>query len=279
VTAHDLGGDARSVLQEGRVAYVAVTSRRGPHVVPFLYAASGDRLWFIGAADTLTVRLAEPSARAGVLVRAGARDVVLSGTLHRIDPLRVPDLVAAGRRLLGAPTALARYAVRNAPDLLAFVRDAARGRAGSMPPTHRALLAFDPDRHVVVDGDEPVSPVDQPPASRAAGRLATPAASTLAAVLGAGSDDGPVALPVRWDAARRRGWVSTALSDSTGITAGAGSITVDAYGAPGPAAKSGRLVRGELALHEAAGRWREFGLDPDRVTRWSGVDTATRRPA
>ena len=73
--------------------------------------------------------------------------------------------------------------------------------------------------------------------------------------------------------------MTAALVDTTGVTTGAGSVTLDSYGAPGPAAKTGRLVRGELELDDDAARWRELGLDPDRVTRWTGVDTETRRSA
>src|SRR4051812_49148017 len=145
--------DSLGVVQEGRVAYVAVESRRGPHVTPFLYSFSSGHLWFLGAADTLTVRMTDRCVRAGVLVRAGAGAVVLDGSRRRMDPLRPADLVAAGGRLRLAPGALTLYALRNAPDLLAFGRDALHGRAGRLPPKRRALLAFDPERRLRLEGE------------------------------------------------------------------------------------------------------------------------------
>jgi hypothetical protein len=281
IEMHSVDTDAKSLIHEGRVAYVTVDSRRGPHVTPFLYAFGGGRFWFLGAADTLTVRLTDAATPAGVQVRAGSGDVVLTGTLQRIDAFRLADVAREGRGLLHAPPALARYALRNAPDLIGFGRDALRGNAGRLPPTRRVLLRFDPERELVVDGQTvtPPGPV-RPTASTTAGAPPPdrePDGGSVSAVLAVHGDDGPIAMPVRWDAAARRGWVAAALADATGLRAGAGAVGLGAYGAPGPAAKTGRMVRGEVELCDAYGQWRAFRVAPDRITRWSGVHAETRR--
>jgi len=240
--------DIQNVIEEGRVAHLAVASTRGPHVVPLLYAATSGGLWFLTAAATLTARSLDPRARAGVLVRAGERSVVLTGTLHRIDPLRAQEVLGALGHLGATTAALTRYALRNAPDLLAFGRDAVLGRAGRLPPTRRVLLRFDPEACVVTDG-EVVSSVllAGTPAPTTAGVPGpAPGPSSVAAVLGLCNRDGPVPLPARWDAAASRGWIPASLVHATGVDAGPGDLALDAYRAPGPAAKRGRLVRGSV---------------------------------
>jgi hypothetical protein len=51
------------------------------------------------------------------------------------------------------------------------------------------------------------------------------------------------------------------------------SVVVDDYGAPGPAAKRGVLVRGRGRV--AADEPGFVEVDPDAATTWSGVETAS----
>jgi hypothetical protein len=262
-----------NVIEEGRVAHVAVESERGPHVVPLLYAAAGGRLWFVVAAGTLTARVTDPSAR------AGERGVVLTGTLQRIDPLHGSELVAARDKVGSVATALARFGLRNAVDLLAFGRDALRGRAGRLPPPRRVLLHFDPDRSVVVDGARVRSSRSNTPAPTGVGEPDTmPDPTAVAAVVALRNVDGPVPLPARWNGATASGWVEAALADATGVQRGPGDLTLDTYRAPGPAAKSGLTLRGIVEwCSEDSEPWWAFRLAVDRVTSWSGVEAETRR--
>jgi hypothetical protein len=48
---------------------------------------------------------------------------------------------------------------------------------------------------------------------------------------------------------------------------------VDEYGAPGPAAKAGTLLRGTARL-DPSGR---VEVEPERETEWQGVATRTKR--
>jgi hypothetical protein len=191
-------------------------------------------------------------------------------------------VIAGPAQVVAAATGVTRFALRNAPDLLAFGRDALLGRAGRLPPARRVLLRFESETHVVVDGELVTSPLGSgPPAPTTAGVPGPgPDAASVSAVLGLCNRDGPVPLPVRWNGGTARGWVPSVLVEATGADAGPGDLALDEYRAPGPAAKHGRLLRGTVEwAAPGPGRWRAFRLKPERVTRWSGVETETRRPA
>ena len=101
-------------LNEGRQAYIAVPSKDGPHVTPELFAWTADRLWFASASTTLKSKVLAADGRAGVVVSAGGRDVLLTGGVTRFD-IRQPWALARlspnfpRRRPLGWPTSSAMH--------------------------------------------------------------------------------------------------------------------------------------------------------------------------
>jgi hypothetical protein len=238
-----LSQEARSILGEGRQAYVAVTSADGPHVTPELYAVAGDDLWFAVAATTLKARVLPDHPRAGALVRAGGRAVVLTGTATTYDVRSPGDI----RRAVTDPNvarALTSFVTRNAADLAGFARDAVTLRLGRRLPPRRLLVRLRPDRVTVMPGEGD-------------------------AVLGWEAADGPLALPLRWDGAT--GQLPPDAARDLLATAPACVVT-DEYNEPGPAAKTGHLRRG--TGHLAADG--TVTLDVAKVTTWDGVETATR---
>lgn len=259
----------RSVLGEGRQAFIAVAARNGPHVTPELYAQTDGRLWFASAASTLKVKVLGRRPTASVLVRAGNRTVVVSGDIERFDALDAADVARALRQAPAVARALAGYGLRNASDLAGFVVDMARGRAGR-PPGRRTLLALTPDRVAVLDGGRLVGAWGDWPGS--------PDADTdpwegdgIDAVVGWQAESGPLALPGRWDPEEEAATVPPVLVTLAGLPeSSAACVVADQYGAPGPAAKSGVLLRGTGERED-----NRFTIDTERVTAWDGIESST----
>jgi Pyridoxamine 5'-phosphate oxidase len=261
----DLPASAVSALQEGRQAHLAIETRDGPHVTPDLYAWSGGALWFAVAATTLKATVLAEHPDAAAVVRVPGRSVVLAGWARIVDPRSPRDLVGALADAATTTRALARYTSRNVPDLLAFARDASRGRLGWRPPV-RVIVRFVPDRAVVVEGGDVAGghgrwsgirpgPVGDVPDGGEPAVVALP---------------GPVALPCRWLADERVAVLPSgarALVDLSGrFPVG---LVVDEYGAPGPAAKEGTLLRGHGRLRRDG---RTLEVEPERVVTWDGVE-------
>ncbi|HYH48712.1 MAG TPA: hypothetical protein VEG38_04100 [Acidimicrobiia bacterium] len=238
----------RSVLTEGRQAYLAVDTRHGPHVTPELYGLIDDYIGMWVATSTLKAKVLRKAKAVGVLVRTASSTVVISGTGEVIDPLRPP--LNPGR-LVGAGRLTINFTLRNVPDLVAFGRDTLAGATG-FPPARRVLILARPESVTTVD--------------------------TFASdvVVGVRRAEGPLALPGRWLGDDR---VELPL-EMAGVLAGAAdgpvSVTSDDYSEPGPAAKRGVLLRGEGRI-APEGDGLILTVNPTRQTEWKGVHTSTRR--
>jgi hypothetical protein len=254
-------------LDEGRQAHIAITSDGGPHVTPDLYAWSGGSLWFAVATSTLKARVLAREPAVGAVVSIPGRSVLLAGQAHLYDPR---SLLGLARRLPDLPrttVALTRFTVRNAPDLLAFVGDTATGRLGLRPPPLRVLVRLDPDRAVLLEGDEVVEGYGRWAAIRPSSGATLPGGGEAAVVALPGS----VAVPGRWyeeDRCVRIAPGLRALVDLSGSFPMA--VVVDEYGAPGPAAKQGTLLRGRGRLTDGD---QTIEVQPERLVTWEGVET------
>lgn len=263
-----LAPDVVSTLQEGRQAYIAVDAQDGPHVTPELYAWSGGALWFAVASTTLKAKVLARRSSSGVLVSAQGRSIVLGGHIEVVDPRDLRRLPHMVRRLPETLPAVARYTVRNAPDLVAFVGDLVTGKLGWRLPPARVLLRFEPARLVVLEGDTLVA------------HGAWPAATTdFDSTLPAGGQPavaampGPFAVPGRWFEDEQRLHLAAGLR---GLVDGSDwfpmSVVLDDYAAPGPAAKQGTLRRGRGRL-PAGSHYVECELD--KAVTWDGIETTT----
>ncbi len=269
-----LSAAALSVLEEGRQAYVCVRSKDGPHVTPELYAWSGGRLWFASASTTLKTKVLAARPEVGLLVSVPGRSVVVTGEVQRYDPRSPYALVCHALELPAAARAMARFTTRNAPDLLAFVSDTARGRLGSRIPPVRVLFAVRPERAVVLDRDEVVTEAwgwgDAALAGDGDEAAVEPVpADAERAVAGL---PGPVALPGRWAVGESQFHVAPGLvgllPDEREFPI---SVVTDDYAAPGPAAKSGALARGWASRESPESP--VVLVDTHRVVKWDGVET------
>jgi hypothetical protein len=263
---------ARSILEQGRHAYVAVAASAGPHVTPELYSVADGRLWCWTAATTVKAKVVEDDPRVSAVVTIGSRSVVLTGHARRYDPTDVRNLPKALREPKALGEATLRFGLRNAADLGAFATDLVSGRLGRKLPPRRVMLGIKPDRMVVVDAGRIELATGTWAAEPAEGGPV--AEGTRDAVIAWETDDGPVALPGRVDLEQHAAWLPPALVALTGLPSPARvGIVVDDYMAPGPAAKEGTLLRG-TALLDPSGR---ADVVPERETEWHGVATSTKR--
>lgn len=257
-----------STLEEGRLAYVAVPSSRGPHVTPELYAWSDGRLWFAAASTTVKTRALRRDARAGAVVSTAGRAVVLSGTVEAFDA-RDPRFVARQlRRWPETARAMARYTTRNAPDLVAFVRDLSTGKLGARVAM-RVLFALTPVSAAHIENDALASCWGEWSTSGTGDSETVPTGGARAVA----GFPGPLALPVRWFPEQQMLHAPRGLLEVLGVDDVFDiGIVVDEYRAPGPAAKRGTLVRGRARLVDDDPGFVE--VEPEDLVRWAGVETA-----
>jgi hypothetical protein len=232
-----------TVLKHASVAYLAVETKSGPHVTPLLFAATPDRVWFGIGRGTLKARVLAKRPAVGVVVGGAKGSIAIRGQATLLDRLPL-----APAELARAAFALPAYASGNALEMAAFARDVAiRGaRPQPLAPLSVAIDSLD-----LLDGWPPT------------------------AVLGWMSPDGPVALPARWNERTGRAAVPAApLRDAGGLRTAAACICIDESEGLGPLAKSGRLVRGP-GHARLRGDVASVSLEPERITRWKGFQTAT----
>lgn len=260
--------DIRSVLDEGRQAYVAVVSKDGPHVTPELYAVAGDDLWFLVAATTLKARVIGDNARVSALVRSGNRSVLLSGSATTYD-VRNPSDIGRAVTDKNVAKALTGFVLRNAGDLAGFGRDLLAGHLGRNVPPRRVLIRLRPTRAALLDGTALVARDGDWPGDVTNARPET-LRGTADAAVGWLGPDGPVALPARLDG--QTAYVPLVATALAKLPAEAPACVVtDDYGRPGPAAKTGTLLRGTGRLDGGA-----MTIDVAKTTEWDGIKASTR---
>jgi hypothetical protein len=260
-----------STLQEGRQAYIAVSSKDGPHVTPELYAWSGGCLWFAVASSTLKAKVVRRDPTVGVMVSIRDRSVVLRGEVDVFDPRHPKQLLEAARACPDVALALVRFTVRNAPDLLAFVGDFATGKLGWRLPPPRLLLRFSPFAAVLIENDSVVDSLGTWPERARDDAVDVPTGGRPAVI----ALPGPVVLPCRWFEDERKVHVVRDVLQLLELEQVFPlSIVVDEYTAPGPAAKQGTLLRARGLLSEEPGF---IDIEPETAVEWVGVNTTRAR--
>ena len=258
---------ALSTLQEGRQAYLAVASNGGPHVTPELYAWSGGQLWFAVASSTLKAKVVARHRTAGAVVSVSDRSVLVQGKVEVFDPTLMTTWAAQWRRFPAVVRAMGRFSIRNAPDLLAFGADAAAGRLGWRVPPMRVVLRLEPSRGALVEGDSIVAGWGDWSHVRPQEAAPLPVGGRRAVV----GLPGPVAVPCRWFEDDQRLHVLPRLIDLLHLERSFPlGVVIDEYSAPGPAAKTGTLLRGTGHINERSGF---VDVEADRFVEWNGVQT------
>jgi hypothetical protein len=190
-------------------------------------------------------------------VRVGSCAAVVTGEAEVYDVADPVRLVGQARDGWKALQAVGAFTLRNAADLGGFARDLVAGRLPSRRPPRRILVRLRPKASAVVD-------VARLPGDRDA-------------VIGWSDDGCPLVLPARCDDAMETAWVPGNLPAalSVGESTSPACLAVDAYVAPGPAAKTGLLRRGTASPSREQDVVR-LDLDAHRDTTWDGVETRTQ---
>lgn len=266
-----------SILAEARQAHVAVETTKGPHVTPQLYALDGGDLWFFAAASTVKAKALRRHGTAGALIRAGTTSVVLVGDVTRFDAGDPSGLLTGAAGLPDAARAVAGYAVRNAPDLIGFARDAVRGRVGSVVPVRRVLFRLTPTAAAYLEDDAVVDRWGTWPSGDGSRGESLPVASGVSAAAAWLTEVGPVAGPARWDESTSRVTLPGTLVALAPPTGGQASVVIDEYGGSGPSPKRGTLLRGTGELGGDDDGHPVVSFDPEILTTWDGTETQTVR--
>lgn len=268
---------ACAVLAEGRQLHVGVLTPTGPHVTPELYTHDRRHIWFLTAADTLKSRSLRTDPRVAAVVRAGSRALLLAGEVTAYDVGDPRGLVRRSRDAMTALAALTSFTARNASDLAAFARDLATGKLPPKIPPRRVLMRLRPARSLLLDGTALLSTAGDWPGRVTVPDEAPPLLGDLDCVVGVECAGAMAVLPGRATRELDEATVPAVAVQLAGLpvdTELGGSLVVDAYNAPGPAAKSGALLRGKLTF-SLSGAVCRLAMRADRETTWDGVDTHT----
>jgi hypothetical protein len=259
-SAGSLPASMQGALHEARQVHVALEVDGRPHVTPELFTWSSGKLWFASAPSTYKSRHLDADDALAAVVRLPARDLLLRGVIERHQ---VTDLVRHGLKSVEAAAATARFAVRNASDLLAFAGDALSGRAGRRVPEPRVLFALEPSAAVLLENEVVIEEWGWASGSAPEGRAPAGGSRAVAAF------PGPAAVPARWFSESTELHVSPSLLELYDIADGSPvAVVLDDYNAPGPAAKSGSLLHGTARAESEPGR---FTVEVDREVGWDGT--------
>lgn len=283
------------VLAGAPQAYVGISTRRGPHVTPELFAVTGDRIVCMTAADTIKSRRLRRARTVACTIRNGARSVSMVGKATVIDAASPATLLQDPRRTATASMDAALFTVGNLAELSGAALDLVTGRLGGPIPQRRVVIVIEPHAAAITDGaaityhagwgDPESSTPQSDPSSDGPGvpdlgslpdELAALAAESSETVVGWTREDGaPLTLPAAWDPRRAVASVPADLFRLVGAaTHSPACVTFDSWSGYGPSGKQGLMLRG-------AGAGAVHGADVDlsctfdRVTHWDGADTGS----
>jgi hypothetical protein len=270
--------------------YVAVSTKRGPHVTPTAFTSSYGRIWLFANRSSLKVQMMSRDPRTGILIRAGDRCVVMWGEATILDPTKLWRPEHLVERTYALP-AIARYAFANKSRVGGYV-------AGSLSslfeldPASRVLVSVAPTRLVLVENEraidqrgpgiehlsstEPLThergdelELDEVPdrIARIAGGERVPAA------LGWQGAYGPAALPAHWHEGRNLASVPAVLLDD--VIASGVALSMDDDDGPDLDDQRGLMVRGRGRVIGRRDGYAAIEIDHDRTTLWEGADTTT----
>ncbi len=292
--------DVATLLGAVPYADVAVDTVRGPHVTPAAFAAAGGRIWVVSSRRTIRVRSVRRRHHASLLVRSGSRSLVVSGNADVLSFWRPSETVGVVMNSVPVVRAAAAYALRNARLLFGgFVRDVLAG-AGDPTVYDRVLVAIDPERGMLFDGDRLLDSWGRwrrvgRPATRRTAQPVPPREELVAALppavvdaldrpqsatLGWAAPTGAVALPALHASADGRVTVpSAALDAAGGGTRAPACITFHNSESPRPSGFRGVILRGEGRVQRRGAARSVVSVAAERVSWWSGFRSGTSQAA
>ncbi|KRA28077.1 MULTISPECIES: hypothetical protein [unclassified Nocardioides] len=269
--------DAREVariLGDGRLAYVAIGTARGPLVTPVLYGAASGALWVLTNRHALKAKVWRRRPRAGWTVVSGDTAVVFAGdvTLFSLQDARA--ILARPLGLAAVPPAVLSWACRNPRQVAGFAWDTIAHPTRGMPQDF-VLVRLQPTSATIVRDAGDRHGVPAPAAPRIAAAIPDDLAGLAGlptGVLGLATADGPVAFPVRWDPTRSVARIPGGLTPLAVADGSQACITFDEPVRLRPTEQRGIVLRG--TVHAGVGA-DELILDASRATYWDGFDVTT----
>jgi len=280
------------VLRATDSCFLGIETEDGPHVVPVAFSYGFGRLWIIAERSSLETRIADKRSNVGVLVRDGARSIVLRGHAEILD---VTQPWASGlqivERLLSGP-ALVNYVKQNASQLLSSISNSPSA-ARDLNPLERVAIVVAPESLCLVEDDAIVdrrgpgdawheTEVDAGPPAEAEGAAVdlTAVPGSIAALaeepraeaaLGWSSSSGPVVLPARWHPERSLASTPTVLLE--GVSESPIAMCLDNDGDT-LGDLQGFVIRGFGSVVGSNG-FAAIAVEQEQVTYWSGAEIRT----
>lgn len=274
----DAAAEAREIgriLADGKLAYVAIGTARGPLVTPVLYGAAGGAIWVLTNHHALKARVWRKRPRAGWTVRSGNTAVAFTGEATMLSVRDVKAVLARPLGLVAVPPAVLSWACRNPRQVGGFVRDAIVHPTRGMPQDF-VLVRLQPDSATIVrDLDDATAVQDADP------RFAAVVPDGLAelttqrtGILGLTTPDGPVAIPAGWDHEQSVIRLSAAAAHLVVGAGTEGCMTFDEPVHLRPTEQRGIVLRGQVnpVAGDDSG---SLAFAADRVTYWDGFTVET----
>jgi Pyridoxamine 5'-phosphate oxidase len=268
--------DARRVLRDGALCYLASAHEGGPHTTPVVFAFDAGRIWLTTSRRSVKARTWRRDRAVAGLVRHGDEAVSFRGTARTYDALDLstwPAATLSGPLLARAAT---RFSVKNARFFAGYAVDANRVPFAWTPPGRvfvavRPLEGFVTRAGRVADrwGDVSARAVRSqfafvPPTRRRSLDLAVPVdvrgpvGSKGAGVLTMSDGDGRLTVvPVTWRRSasedRYDAAVTGAVAGLAGVTDGCpAALTLDRASTWRAADMTGLLVQGPAEVFDLA---------------------------
>lgn len=268
--------DAREIariLADGKLAYVAIGTARGPLVTPVLYGTSSGALWVLTNRHALKAKVWRKRPRAGWTVRSGSSAVVFSGEATLLSAQDVGAMLARPLGLVAVPPAVLSWVCRNPRQVAGFARDLVVHPSRGMPQD-LVFVRLQPESSTIVR-DLPAAQDETTAADPRMSAAGIPAdlshlATLSTGVLGLETADGPVAVPVGWDPVGSLAQIpheATHLVDAAGDGA---CVTFDEPVHLRPTEQRGIVLRGRGRAVAGDDGSVAVKVEPSRVTYWDG---------
>ena len=267
-----LSRDARTILNEGTLCYLAAPSPAGPHVTPVVFVLDGGRIWGTTGRRTTKAKLWRSEAVAGGLVGLGERWLAFQGPVtmyDALDPGTWPASLLRGPRVASASV---RFTMKNARFFAGYARDVTRVPLAWTPPG-RVVFSIDVTSGALLAGRtvlERWGPWGEGVVGLKSFRPATPGLSEELlpedlrpmlkrpgeGVVGIPTGAGPVVLPAHWGGGHGSFFVrlpATILSlAGNGKANGDAALVVDQASRWRAAKMRGVLLRGPASVYRSS---------------------------
>lgn len=272
------GAEAREIgriLADSKLAYVAISTARGPLVTPVLYGSAGGAIWVLTNRHALKAKVWRTRPRAAWTVRSENSAVAFTGEATMLSLRDAKAVLSRPLGLVAVPPAVLSWVCRNPRQVGGFVWDTVAHPTRGMPQDF-VLVRLQPDSATVVRdlaGSDVVLDADPRIAAVVPDGLAE-LTTQATGILGLTSSNGPVALPVEWDHERSVARIPLSASHLASDVETDACITFDEPVHLRPTEQRGIVLRGRV--RRAIGDESDsLAFDTDRVTYWDGFTVET----